>query len=267
MTPLQEENIRKKEEHVKTIEGKVSNLLDFYFNRISTITRLGANYKNFSSEEKEENSNSVRVNVIQLVDRNELSENYEYYNIGLVKDITCLIESIVFTGKNTHDGSDIEELKDIALYKNGFVIPAGADPLSDFYYAIHSTEEEDVQIVLSNVGFFHLSNNIKEKDEKGNLFLLEDVIAAKSEALGYNNFHPQQGKLDENGVQFIVGDFSKINISIDKVVYKEYEQGVFDGINLLEENKVLVVADVFWKVDIKEEDAKSFIVVKENTKV
>lgn len=267
MTPLQEKNIKAKEENVKAIEEEVSKILDVYFNKVSAITLLGANYENFSRDKKEENSNGVRACRFQLVDRDKLSEDYEYYNINLVIDIIESIEANIFTGKNTHDTSDIAELKEIALCKNGFVIPAGSDPLSDFYYAIHNTKEEDVKVLLSNVGFFHLSKNIKEKDEKRKLFSIEDVIAAKSETLGYDNFHPRQGKLIENGVQFIAGDFSKINISIDKVVYKEYEQGFFEGVNLLEENKVLAVAEVFWKVDINGEIADNFVVVKENPNV
>lgn len=252
--------------NVKTIEEKVSDVLDIYFNKVSAITLLGANYENFSREQNDKSSNSIRACRLYTVDKKELSENYRYYVNLLVKDIAESIEANIFTGKNTHDTSDIAELKEIALCKKGFVIPAGEDLLLDFNYATCHVKD-DVQAVLSAQGSYRLFDDVVYNKKNENLFSIDDFIVTKSEALGYDNFHPRQGKLIENGVQFIAGDFSKINISIDKVVYKEYEQGFFEGINLLEENKVLAVAEVFWKVDIDGEIADNFVVVKENPKV
>ena len=252
--------------NTKVVEEKVSDVLDIYFNKVSAITLLGANYENFSKDKKEEGSSSIRACRLYTVDKNELSENYRYYTNLLVRDIAESIEANIFTGKNTHDTSDIKELKEIALCKNGFVIPAGDDLLLDFNYAICHVKD-DVQAVLSAQGSYRLFDDIVYNKKNENLFSIDDIIVTKSEALGYDNFHPQQGKLIENGVQFIAGDFSKINISIDKVVYREYKEGTFKGVNLLEENKILAVAEVFWRVDIDGEIADNFVVVKDNPNV
>lgn len=260
MTLLQEDTI-------KFNERKVSNFLDAYFEKHSPFALFGFTYENLNSEEKEENYKSIKTcSKWRIVNREGLSSKYIDYIYDILVDARQSIESAIFTGKNIHDGSDIKEFKDIALCKNGFVIPAGDDLLSDFYYATCHTKE-DTQVLLSKQGKKRLHNNISYNDDNEKLFSIEDFIAAKSDVLGYNKYHVNIEDRIENGVQMIVGDFSKIRLTIEKVEFKEYECGIVDGVELLDKDKVFIRADVSWKVDIDGEIEDNFLVVTENPNV
>ena len=47
-------------------------------------------------------------------------------------------------------------------------------------------------------------------------------------------------------------DFSKVHLKVDKVKVKFFDEGVIEGtdINLLEECKIAVITEVFWKVEV-----------------
>lgn len=260
MTLLQEDTI-------KFNERKVSNFLDAYFEKHSPLALLGSTYENLNSKEKEENCKSLKTcSTWRIVHREGLESEYLDYIYDTLVETRQAIESAIFTGKNIHDGSDIKEFKDIALCKNGFVIPAGDDLLSDFYYATCHTKE-DVQVLLSKQGKKRLHNNNRYNDDNEKLFSIEDFIAAQSDVLGYNKYHVNIEDRIENGVQMIVGDFSKICLTIEKVEFKMYNCGIVDGVNLLDKDKVFIRTDVFWKVDIDGEIADNFLVVTENPKV
>lgn len=191
---------------------------------------------------------------------------------GLTNDIVRGMDFAVLLGTNSADGTDISWLSTSNIASNSTPLNAveGQEELLTLD-AAYELAPIDSGIALGERAYRALSR--ARNAFSGNLqntqfnpkdpFILDGNTAQLVRGLDYKNYAHKKLKssLIDSGVRSIVGDFSNIHLAIDELDIRIAEEGTFGGINLLETNTKLVLAEIFWKVAI--EDIESFVTVKD----
>lgn len=284
----------------EAIKRNVTKLVNTQFDNFSTLGTLGATYEDYETDEirsfssagsvslkegEKKTTTGVIENNVHLVNGKTIS-NVIFTEEALLKADTASVVKAVSTdlaaavmqgldmgvllGKNTSDGSDITWLQDIALAKNGLALPSTASALDDFDAAI-AHAGIDAQVALSTQGYTNLA---RKRTTTGALlypnispegrFVIDGIPAVRNKGLGFDNYVKLRDRADliENGIQSVTGDFSKIHIAVADFKIRTSREGTYDGTNLLEENKLLVLAEVFWKVGFSGDIASNFAITK-----
>lgn len=195
---------------------------------------------------------------------------------GLTNDIIRGMDFAVLLGTNSADGSDVSWLTESNIASNATAI-YGSGATGDgnvelgFLDDAYALAPIDSGIALGERAYRALSRarntfsgNLQNTNFNPNTpFILDGNTAQLVKGLDYTNYAKKKPKAEliDSGVRSIVGDFSNVHLAIDTLDIRFAEEGTFGGINLLETNTKLVLAEIFWKVAV--EDISSFVAVKD----